>query len=112
MPYYNNLIDRSIVPDTFDLEHRVIGTYIVEILQDGLFEDYNLPQHPFRKFNIYNRNRSVRLINNYFVTNYIGSEDLLIDYFRSSSIYHDWLHNLLDAYEDYAYSIGFDPEIN
>ena len=105
---YNSFIEKSITPETFEYQHKLFALYIVQLLTMDINDNFDLPSHPFRKFDIYNRNNCVRTIDHYiFNQNINGNQGIFIDYFRSNSIYHEWLHELLDAYEDYAVHLGF-----
>jgi hypothetical protein len=105
---YQNLMNAIIIPDDFASNHKEFGAMIGNTLLFNI--ECNIDNdHPFRRFALADRNQSVRNIEESTTNNNMFGEQMLIDYFRSNSIYHEWLQNLLDHYVNYSVELGFSP---
>jgi hypothetical protein len=104
---YADLINASLIPNDFSHIHKDFGSVIVNSLTYNINLDIDHNDHPFRKYATNDRNQNVRNLEDFTKNNNDFGEQMLIDYFRSNSIYHNWLQNLLDYFEDYADDLGF-----
>ncbi len=107
---YGNFINASVIPEDFSDFHKDFGAIIIHTLTYNINLDIDHDDHPFRKFATNNRNQNVVNLEDFTKNNNDFGEQMLIDYFRSDSIYHHWLQNMLDYYEDYADEIGFEDD--
>ena len=105
---YNQFIESTQIPDEFDNNHKLFAQLIINLLLYNLNLDFNDDNHPFHRYaDNDNRNEIVRNLEEDSAINNLFGEQMLVDFYRSDSIYHRWLQNMLDYYDNYAVEIGF-----
>lgn len=104
---YVNFINSCIIPNDFTDIHKEFGLIIVHTLTYNINLGIDHNDHPFRKYATNDRNQNVRNLDDFTKNNNDFGEQILVDFYRSNSIYHDWLQTMLDYYEDYADELGF-----
>ena len=107
---YDNFMNSTHIPNEFGEFHKEFANIIIYTLTFNLDLDIDHNDHPFKKFATNDRNQNVRNIEDITKNNNEFGEQILVDYFRSNSIYHDWLQTILDFYEDYADERGFEND--
>lgn len=104
---YHHFINSSHILNDFTDIHKEFGLIIVHTLTYNINLGIDHNDHPFKKFATNNRNQNVQNLENFTKNNNNFGEQMLIDFYRSNTIYHSWLQTMLDYYEDYADEIGF-----
>jgi hypothetical protein len=106
---YNDFIESSQIPPEFDNNHHHFAQIIVNTLMYNIEQDFDDNNHPFHRYadDEHGRNEIINNIEEDTLINNMYGEQMLIDYFRSNSIYHNWLQNMLDYYIDYAVSLNY-----
>ncbi len=105
---YQHLMDSATIPENFGIDRINFGNFIVTELFYNIHQNFQHNDHPFHKYAKHNRNQCIRNLEDSMQNNNGYGEQILEDYFRSNSIYHDWLQTLLDSFVDYAISLEYE----
>lgn len=106
---YNLFIESTQIPFEFDNNHHHFAEVIINTLLYNIEKNFDDENHPFHRYadDEFGRNDIIKNLEEDTEMNNLYGEQMLIDYYRSNSIYHIWLQNMLDHYIDYADSLNY-----
>jgi len=83
------------IPSDWTAEQKLQALQILDLLHTGVTLPRNSGNHPSRFTRYSNRNRMLEAI-----YNEISCKEGLETFFFASTVYHNWLQNVMDAFVD------------